>query len=335
VTGGQFSGVDIDLLADYVGGALDGTPDETVVAGLVADDPAWRAAYEVLTGGMAAIGADLRLLGAADEPMPAELSARLDTAFAALPPLTGPVADDHVEGAADEAESVTTGARQHLHAVPDEVGTGPGRPHRERSTRPGARRTLHRWGAPIAVAAGVLAFAGIGLGDLFSGGAGSQDAGTSTTAGEQNAPMMDSGAEPAVGAESAAVAQSITASGTDYRRGTLSRQAQARALSTEGSTFKASPSDEQENALTRGVEAPPALRRLNVRDALLACLDAIAAEHRSGTIAAESVDYAAFEGRPAVVVRFGADDGRWTWVSGPDCGTPGSGADTRYQVRVG
>jgi hypothetical protein len=89
VTGGQFSGVDIDLLADYVGGALDGTPDETVVAGLVADDPAWRAAYEVLTGGMAAIGADLRLLGAADEPMPAELSARLDTAFAALPPLPG------------------------------------------------------------------------------------------------------------------------------------------------------------------------------------------------------------------------------------------------------
>ena len=28
MTGAEFSGVDIDLLADYIGGALEGTPDE-------------------------------------------------------------------------------------------------------------------------------------------------------------------------------------------------------------------------------------------------------------------------------------------------------------------
>ena len=45
MTGAEFDGVDIDLLADYIGGALAGTPDESAVAALVADDPAWREAY--------------------------------------------------------------------------------------------------------------------------------------------------------------------------------------------------------------------------------------------------------------------------------------------------
>jgi hypothetical protein len=329
VTGGEFSGVDIDLLADYVGGALDGTPDETVVAGLVADDPAWRDAYDALTGGMAAVGADLRVLGAEAEPMPAELSARLDTAFAGLPPLTGPVAGDPVADGPDGTATATTGDRRHLHAVPHGGGSG-----RERSTRPGGRRTLRRWGAPIAVAAGVLAFAGIGLGDLFTG-ADSQDAATSTAAGEQDAPMMDSsGSGSLEGPAAAAVAQSITASGTDYRRGTLSRDARAQAAPASGA-FTERGSDSKATTLTTGIDPPSALQRLNVREALLACLDAIAAEHNSGTIVADSVDYAGFEGSPAVVVRFTAEDGRWAWVSGPACGTRASGADTRYQVRVG
>jgi hypothetical protein len=327
VTGGEFSGVDIDLLADYVGGALDGTPDETVVAGLVADDAAWRAAYEALTGGMTAVGADLRLLGADAEPMPVELAARLDAAFAALPPLTGPVTEDTDD---DLVTTVPDRGRRHLHAVPPAVGSGS-----QRSTRPGARRALRRWGAPIAVAAGVLAFAGIGLGDLFTGGD-SQDRTTSAAGSAQNAPMMDSGSTSVKGAASAAVAQSITASGTDYRRGTLGRQSRARAATTSAKPKEfGQPVPTAEGALSAGIDPPSALRRLNLRDALLACLDAIATEHGAGTIAADSVDFATFEGSPAVVVRFAADDGRWTWVSGPGCGTPGSGADTRYQVPVG
>ena len=39
MTAGEFREVDLDLLADYVGGALDGTPDEARVAQLVADGP--------------------------------------------------------------------------------------------------------------------------------------------------------------------------------------------------------------------------------------------------------------------------------------------------------
>ncbi|WP_250000558.1 hypothetical protein [Actinoplanes sp. M2I2] len=85
MTGADFSGVDIDLLADYIGGALEGTPDESVVATLIADDPAWRAAYESLGGGVAAIRAELGRIE--PEPMPAELAARLDGMFSA-PALT-------------------------------------------------------------------------------------------------------------------------------------------------------------------------------------------------------------------------------------------------------
>ncbi|XVV12777.1 hypothetical protein ACQP2X_49760 [Actinoplanes sp. CA-131856] len=81
----EFSGVDIDLLADYIGGALEGTPDESVVATLIADDPQWRAAYETLGGRMAMVGAELGRL--APEPMPSDLAARLDEAFSAPPRL--------------------------------------------------------------------------------------------------------------------------------------------------------------------------------------------------------------------------------------------------------
>ena len=59
MTGAEFDGVDLDLLADYVGGALDGTPDQERVAGLVSTDPAWRRAFEMLEPGMIAVEAAL------------------------------------------------------------------------------------------------------------------------------------------------------------------------------------------------------------------------------------------------------------------------------------
>jgi hypothetical protein len=71
-----------------------------------------------------------------------------------------------------------------------------------------------------------------------------------------------------------------------------------------------------------------------VHEALLACIDAIRTEHRSGDVTLDTADYARFEGAPALVVHFTASDGAWAWVSGPDCGAPGSGADTRYSVQV-
>ena len=91
MTSDRYDEVDIDLLADYIGGALDG-PEEAAVAGLVADDPGWRETYELLRAGMTAVGADLRALGARPEPMPADVATRLEAALAS-PVAEPPVID--------------------------------------------------------------------------------------------------------------------------------------------------------------------------------------------------------------------------------------------------
>jgi hypothetical protein len=81
--------------------------------------------------------------------------------------------------------------------------------------------------------------------------------------------------------------------------------------------------------------APAPLARLRAPDALMACLDAIGQANGAGTITVQSVDYARFEGNPALVVRFSAANGSWVWASGPACGAPGSGAATVASVPVG
>jgi hypothetical protein len=316
VTGAQFSGVDIDLLADYVGGALDGTPDETVVAGLVADDPAWRDAYDALTVGMESVGAELRLLGAEDEPMPADVVLRLNAALAELPPLSG----------SDNATSSGTApSGRHLVAVPDE-GVDP---WRERAARRDRRRGFRRWAAPVAVAAGVVIFAGIGFGGMLPRG-GSEDSASSTAADQQQAaPMLES-----AGGDLDTV---IATSGLDYGRDALksARLASKRVSGDTGELSAAASGSPTDVRAYDATETAAVLQPLLVRNALLACLEAITAEHGAGPITPTVVDYASFEGKPALVVQFTASDGGFSWVSGPKCGTPGSDADTRYQVRVG
>ena len=83
MTGAEFGGVDIDLLADYIGGALTGTPEESAVAARIAGDPDWQAAYASLTDGMAFVSAELGRFE--PEPMPADLAARLDAALTPPP----------------------------------------------------------------------------------------------------------------------------------------------------------------------------------------------------------------------------------------------------------
>ena len=56
MTGAEFSEVDIDLLADYVGGALDGTPDEAVVTAARESLDAARSGTAVPAGPVAATG---------------------------------------------------------------------------------------------------------------------------------------------------------------------------------------------------------------------------------------------------------------------------------------
>jgi hypothetical protein len=123
VTGQEFSEVDLDLLADYVGGALDGTPEE----------PVWAEAHAALSEATGSVRASLTSWGASVEPMPTEVADQIATALSGEEP-----------------------HRLALTVIPDD-GDGPTR------TAHRARRRLPAWAAPAAIAAGVAALAGLGL----------------------------------------------------------------------------------------------------------------------------------------------------------------------------
>ena len=311
MTAADFTGVDIDLLADYVGGALQGTPDEARVAALIVDDPAWRDAHALLSDGMAEVGDALGSWGAEPEPMPAEVVARLEAAIA-------------------ELGEPAPAAGRHLTLV-RETGVD-----RETTRRPSPRRRGLRWGAPIAAAAAVVAFAGVGFGYLRASDSATDNASSSAGGSGLTAQAAEGSASLPDG--------KIVSSGTDYDPGSLAvgpsepLQAPAPSLPTpraassdQVSAAEATPDGTAKS--DKGLVDP--LARLRPREALLACLDAIAANNGAGPITVQTVDYARFSGEPALVVRFTAANGAWAWASGPNCGLTGVGASTRDSVRVG
>lgn len=300
MTGAEFGGVDIDLLADYVGGALDGTPDEAVVAALIAEDPSWRDAHALLSGGVATVSTRLQSLGAVPEPMPVDVIARLDAALSQA-------------GTAAEPETPSGGVApvRRLAAV--------------RENR------LRRWAAPVGIAAAVLAFAGFGVQQLAGDSA---DRATSSSAGEAQVSQQDTGGTLALPAGPG----EVTTSGTNYSRRTLG-QAGARALeaprepAAAGSTSSARKAPGPSPGLL--AEGNDPLGRLRAQEALLACIDAIAAGNGAGAVTAQAVDYARFEGFPAVIVQFTAANGTWVWAVGAECGATGGDADRLDAVKVG
>ncbi|MEV6303758.1 hypothetical protein AB0M02_30430 [Actinoplanes sp. NPDC051861] len=298
MTGAEFEGVDLDLLADYVGGALDGTPDEDRVTSLIAEDPAWQAAYEQLVPAMSSVGA--MLLDLPPEPMPGDLAARLDSLF------TVPAEETPAPG-----ESASS--------VPVQVLDLDER-RRDRAARAGARRRM-RWAGPVSVAAGVLAFAGFGLSQI-SGGA--EDSGGGSSQAAEGA--ADNAAPAPMLAEDAPTVGQVLHSGTDYSAGTLDSISAQRAAQAQ--TAGSSDAPDEITAAKEG------LSRLLAPDLLASCLEAIARENAGGPIEAQLVDYASFEGQPALIVRFSAANGIWAWAVGPDCGTPGAGAAGLGQVPV-
>ncbi len=300
MTGDQFSEVEFDLLADYVGGALEGSPDEAAVARRIAEDPAWRAAHEQLNDAMATIGARLNALGAGAEPMPADIAARLDAALTQAPP--------------------------RLTVIRGGAARTPGR-HTTPRRRP--RRT-----AGVAVAAALVVVAGVGGGFLLHRPGGSNTFATSSAVGSAGvrAPtplMAPSVALPAAGR--------ITSSGRDYQAGTLGNVAVrapfASAKAERGSGDTSTDTSRPAVSPTEGLADP--LARLRAPAALQACLDAVTAENRSGTLTVESVDYARYAEKPALVIVFTAANGRFAWASGADCGAPGLGSDRLNVVPVG
>jgi hypothetical protein len=182
-----------------------------------------------------------------------------------------------------------------------------------------------RWAAPIAIAAGLVAFAGFGGNYLV----GSDDAGQADTAAESAGDMPAAGqAEAGSGAARSGTDAQILASGFDYTEDTLGLPPPQPMVAPELN------SSAPKITTDRPPVEAPMLGRLAVQAALDQCFAEIERENAAGTISVQSADYARFEGSPALVVRFAAENGEWAWATGPRCGTPNSGADALGKVPV-
>lgn len=278
--------VDHDLLADYVGGALEGTPEESRVAQLIADDPAWRAAADELRAALPLVSAGLAALAAAPEPMPADLAARFDALLAS--PEFAPVPS----------------------AAP-RPGVGERTLDRDRAGR-STRRGWRRWATPVAVAVGALAVAGVVLPFSPLSLSLSQEDAAGTLA---DAPAMVR--EQGEGQAQSLGRVPVNASGSNYRRQDL----------TDGDRTAAAEGAPEITPFTKATDstllaAPGELTELTGSPETLArCLDAVAATV-PGTVT--SVDFARFEGSPALVISVDASTGGWWFVAGPRCGENGS-----------
>jgi hypothetical protein len=297
--------VDFDLLADYVGGALDGTPEQDRVAALVATDPGWAREHELLIAALAATADDLATFAEQTaEPMPDEVLSRL---LGSLP---------------ETAATSSAGAR----GGPGRDNRAPVRRRPEAGQRP-TGRARHRprwrsWAAPALVAASVAAFAGVWI---------NQSVGTGTTATDTAA------AGPQVQEHNSAGGDALTlpryATGRDYTDAAVAGGFTDGGVAAKP-TESASVMSEQTNRSTRASMVDPELLRLNGDAALAVCVGAIEQELGRGPITVSAADFASYQGRPAVLIFFTDSSGaRWGWAVGPDCG-PG-GTDDLIRARVG
>lgn len=288
---------DLDLLADYVGGALDGTPDSERVGERIRTDAAWASAYADLVAALESVDTDLHLFGAQYEPMPDDVWTRLEAALSA------------------ESSAPRTPAPQPAGPPSAPEFTAP------RDNRPPSRATARRrrWMAPVLAGVGVLFAVTVGI---------------AAVRGPTNMfdnMQTDSGAGTAADAPAAAGPPILQrASGRDYTADTL-------VLATDfGSTTSlysyASPAPQEAGGdtsksvpkTTRSFASPVPnpLARLTDPAELAKCLDAVRTVTPGQVV---GVDYATYEHTPAalIVVRTPAN-ADWVGVAGAECGNQGA-----------
>ncbi|MET7948123.1 hypothetical protein [Micromonospora sp. NPDC005324] len=331
-----FREVDADLLADYLGGALDGTAQQDEVAQLVSADPSWAEAYALLAPAVTEVRTDLTRWAEPAPEMPSAITDRLLAALAGAEPTNdtsteeAPAADRDGDGATPSVVPAQGGAGRRP-PVPTPAGSG-----RWASTGPGRRqRGWARRGAPVAAAAIAVIAVALGLNQL-SMPASDDSGGTNAMNQPASAP------EAAAGAGTARTTGPALRSGTNYTPRTLGNAYGTDAPSTAAASRATgnTPDEQPERAAEGGRYPSPdgsdQLARLTDEAALTSCLASVAAEHGSAPLVVEVIDYARFQGDQALVIHFtDAAGARWAWVSGPECGVPGSGSDRRYSARVG
>jgi hypothetical protein len=342
--------VDLDRLADFVGGALDGTPDAAAVRTLIDTDPAWAAAHADLVAATSAVSADLRAVGSRPHAVPEDVAGRLDAFLRRLELEATPAAEPDTAPAPRSesgpgAPGAPPGTRQPGGAAAGGPGTrrgadsrGPGGTDSRgpggvamsgpRGTGPG-RRGQHRrakWAAALSAAAAVIAV-GVGFVALVPGAQVNQDSAT-------NAPAGDAGAA----APQAAGGPTPFASGRDYRPGSFAGlgsglragEAQPPQVDANKSAQPGRATDVEPGGGENYAQATiaPELARLTGAVARQACLDAIRQTHGG---VPSVLEFARYTGRPALIVRLegsSSGDGKpLVVVVGPDCGLVAGDAD--------
>jgi len=284
--------VDLDLLADYLEGAL--TPDEAAqIADLVDNDPAWAETLTALTAVLPLVNVQLSAYAAETPPMPSELADRITTSLQALAP------DADRRAAARPAPSRPAGERPPA-----------GRPPTASTPRRRRGFMQNRW---LQAAAVLIIFFG-GLSVVIKLGSNSTSE-NSTTSGSAKAGAGS--VAPNLPDMSTRPGLVLTASGKDYNSATLTGTVPAPAFTAH----LAAPSG-GEAAPRAPASVPTPLSRLLDPSALNDCLTAVEATTGGTTT---SVDFASYQGQPALIVDINTP--ATVVVVGPDCGLPGRGAD--------
>lgn len=224
--------VDLEQLADYLGGALDGTEAQHQMRERLATDPALASRYAELAAATESATADLGALAAVTEPMPQEVTARLTAALAALadhdapgrheptgagtatgsPAPAGSAGSTGTAGTRPASGYPQTGQRAGYPQVKAHPGTrGPGN-RRGQGSRRGTRRAAAIGGAIASVCAVVVGFS-VAV-HTMSG----QDRAATSSAADTRGSLLHGEQPPAAGSIGYPLR---LATGTDYRPETL------------------------------------------------------------------------------------------------------------------
>lgn len=277
---------DLDLIADYSEGLLDG-PDATRVADLIASDEEWALTYQLLTGASTGVGQALDSYAQETPELPAEVSQRIDDAL--------------------QSE------REHASAP---VSLDAARRRRE------SRRS---W-LGLSAAAAVIVAVVFGLGALglnLSGG--SRSSSTSEGARPNSAEGGASAALGSVIVTSSGANYTQDNLGKQpIKPNAITTFGGSKAANSQSSPDRSAapgPMSASGGRITPDLASTSPLQRLTYPANLSACLTAIEAVH-GGTVT--TVDYARYEGGPALVATLVSPGLRV--AVGPDCGLPSSGA---------
>jgi hypothetical protein len=296
---------DLDRLADYSAGLLD-PAGAAEVDRLIATDPAWAEAHAALRAAQPLV--DAALAGLAEEPLPADVAARLDHA----------IHDHAIHDHAAHHDAIAGAAVAGRGASPDRAVAGAGGRPATREIVVDLGRARRRRRAALATA-GVAAAVAAVAGGIFA--LPHVQTGTSNSSDRAPAAGRAVDSAPAPRAAAGTAAPVLRATGRDYTHVTLgSARAGAGAAGPENLKRSGGP-----DAMTDSGAGPPlatvpaALARLTDPAALGTCLAGIGAA--TGGQATE-VDYAKYQGAPALIVTLAG--GRASAVAaGPDCGRAG------------